>query len=138
MALQRYEHDFEPNRRVDPDVAEEYFAVLLERAGASGGIFFAEDDNLNPLGWAVIYPDKSEVYVVQEEREFGRLTELYVEAQARGRSVGRALIGACEDWARERGLKHIIISALAENDLALGAYQAVGFRPYASLLRKYL
>lgn len=138
MALQRYEHEFEPNRRIDPEVAEEYLAVLRERAEKDGRIFIAEDGQGNALGWAVIYPDQSEVYVVPEEREFGRLTELYVEAEARGRGVGRALIHACEDWARECGYKHIIIGALAQNDLALGVYQASGFVPYANLLRKYL
>jgi len=138
MALQRYEHAFEPNRRTDQAVAEEYLAVLRERAEKDNGIFIAENRACTPLGWAVIYPDSSEVYVIEEERNLGRLTELFVEAEARGQGVGRALIGACEDWARACGFKHIIIGALAENDLALDVYQASGFTPYAMLLRKYL
>jgi len=138
MALQKYEREFEPNRRVDSSVAEEYLAVLTKRAEKNGRIFIAQSENEKPLGWAVIYEDEQELYVVANERTYGRLTELYVEPEARGKGVGRALIGACEDWARARGHKHIIIGALSQNALAMAAYQRSGYAPYASLLRKYL
>ena len=138
MALQRYEREFEPNRRIDDSVAEEYFAVLQKRAERSGRIFIAQNKDRKALGWAVIYEDEHELYVVEEERTYGRLTELYVESHARGKGVGRALIAACEDWARARGHKHIIIGALSQNAAAMAAYQQTGYAPYASLLRKYL
>ena len=76
--------------------------------------------------------------MVAEERTYGRLTELFVEPEARKKGVGRALIAACEDWARARGHKHIIIGALSQNAAAITAYQRSGYAPYASFLRKYL
>ncbi len=138
MALQKYERDFEPDRRTDASVAEEYLAILRKQAAKNGQVFIAQSENGEALGWAVIYEDEAELYVVAEERIFGRLTELYVAPEARGKGVGRALITACEDWARARGLKHIVIGALSENALAIAAYQASGYVPYVSLLRKYL
>lgn len=138
MALQSHEREFEPNRRIDDSVAEEYLTVLRKRAEKNGRIFVAEDDKSHVLGWAVIYEDEQELYVVAEERTYGRLTELYVESDARGKGVGRALIAACEDWARARGHKHVLIGALSQNALAMAVYQGSGYAPYASFLRKYL
>jgi GNAT superfamily N-acetyltransferase len=138
MALQRYERAFEPNRRIDNSVAEDYLAVLKKRAEKNGCIFVAQDGSGHALGWAVVHEDKEETYVVAEERTYGRLTELYVESEARGKGVGGALIAACEDWARAHGHNQIIIGALSENTLAMAVYQGSGYAPYVSLLRKYL
>jgi len=138
MALQIYEREFEPNRRIDDSVAEEYLAVLRKRAEKNGRIFVAQDHEGRGLGWAVIYEDAQELYVVAEERKYGRLTELYVESDVRGKGIGRALINACEEWARGRGHKHILIGALSQNAAAMAAYQRSGYAPYAALLRKYL
>src|SRR5436190_1018825 len=44
--LQKYEHAFEPNRRVDAAVAEEYFTLLLKRVAA--GVMVPTGLRLNP------------------------------------------------------------------------------------------
>lgn len=138
MGLQRFEQEFEPNRRIDDSVAEDYLTVLRKRAEKNGCIFFAQDDGGRALGWAVVHEDEEETYVVAEERKYARLTELYVESDVRGTGVGRALMAACEDWARARDHKLIIIGALSQNALAMAVYQGSGYVPYVSLLRKYL
>jgi GNAT superfamily N-acetyltransferase len=56
----------------------------------------------------------------------------------RGQGVGRALIAACEDWGRERGLKVMMIGVLVRNPRAHAVYRDAGFADYATLLRKYL
>ena len=58
--------------------------------------------------------------------------------EQRGRGIGRALISACEDWARGRGLKVMMIGVLARNPRAHAIYRGAGFTDYATLLRKYL
>jgi GNAT superfamily N-acetyltransferase len=138
MALQRFEHEFEPNRRIDDSVAKDYLAELKKRAEKNGCIFIAQGSEGRALGWAVVHDDKEETYVIAEERKYARFTELFVESEARGTGVGRALIAACEDWARGRGHNLIIIGALSQNALAMAVYQGSGYAPYVSLLRKYL
>ena len=138
MALQEYEREFEPNRRIDDTVAEDYLAELRKRAEKNGCIFIAKDDQGRALGWAVVHDDEEETYVVPRERRYARFTELFVESDARGTGVGRALMSACEGWARERGHNNIIIGALFQNALAMAVYQESGYVPYVSLLRKYL
>jgi GNAT superfamily N-acetyltransferase len=137
--LQAYEKGFEPDRRTDDAVAAEFLAVLLDRvAKRNGAAFIAETEAGETLGWAAAHESENDIYVERDERTFGWISELYVVESARGLGVGRALIEACEDWARKRGLRVIMIGALAGNARALEVYRAAGYAPYATDLRKYL
>jgi GNAT superfamily N-acetyltransferase len=135
MALQRYEVAFEPNRRLDDACAEEYFAVLLK---GSGMIFVAENDDDRPVGWAVVLEDHAPVFVKEDERRFAHLAELFVEESVRGQGVGRALMAACEDWARTHKFLTIRIAHLAENARAAEVYDKAGYAPYSVQRRKRL
>ena len=52
----------------------------------------------------------------------------YVEPAARGRGVGRALIGAAEQWARAHGHGQLGSDTALDNVGSLTAHQALGFR----------
>jgi GNAT superfamily N-acetyltransferase len=66
------------------------------------------------------------------------VAELFVEASARGQGYGRALIAACENWSRSRGMAVLIIGVLVGNGKAAAVYQRDGFAPYNLFMRKYL
>lgn len=137
-ALQRFEHAFEPNRRIDPRAGADYLPELLKRVDAMNGrIFIAETDG-RPAGWSVFHTQDNMVFVVEEERRHGYIAELFVMEEMRGRGIGRALIAACGDAARALGLKLIMIGVLAGNTRAQSVYEAAGFAPYAMELRKYM
>lgn len=139
MGSQKFEHELEPNRRLDPPVAEEHFARLAaEVTRRNGRIFIAEGPAGNRLGWGVAHERENDIFVVAEERLCGYIAELYVVEAWRGKGIGQALIRACEDWARSRGLKAMMIGVLAGNSRARRIYEASGFSPYAVELRKYL
>ena len=57
--------------------------------------------------------------------------DLAVDAAWRGRGVGRALLGAVEREARERGACKITLEVLEGNVVARRAYERAGFVPYA-------
>lgn len=62
--LQKFEHEMESNRRIDPQVGEDYFAVLMARvAEHQGRVFTAEQDGV-AVGWAVFLIDDDPVYIV--------------------------------------------------------------------------
>jgi GNAT superfamily N-acetyltransferase len=53
--------------------------------------------------------------------------DMVVEARQRGRGVGRALLGAVEDWAAERGATRLQLLADRENAPALAFYDREGW-----------
>jgi len=139
LGMQHFEKAIEPDRRIDPAVEEESYAAITERvAKRNGRILIAESASGKALGWAAALEDEQEIYVLAEERTYGYIAELYVIEEARGQGVGRALIAACEDWARDRGLKVMLIGVLARNARAHAVYGGAGFDDYVTLLRKYL
>jgi GNAT superfamily N-acetyltransferase len=135
--LQKFENAFEPNRRLDPAFASEHWPVMRARAIERGAIFIAEASG-KPVGWALVLDEPGDVFVEQAERRHGFIAELFVEPSVRGQGRGRALIAACEDWTRARGLNVLIINVLARNDKAITVYDRDGFVPYNLNLRKYL
>lgn len=136
MALQRYESLLEPNRRYDLEMAEEYFATLVERA-RRGRIFVAEDAG-RPVGWAIVYEEETEAFIRADERRFAYLAELYVVETRRGTGVAYDLIDSCEGWAREAGFSTMRIDVLARNQRAARAYEKAGYTPYCQEVRKRL
>jgi len=139
LELQRFEHELEPNRRLDHAVAADYFADLEKKVRETNGtILIAEDQGAHPLGWAAAHETEEDIYVVAEQRRVGYLAELYIVEGARGLGVGRKLIAECETWARRRGLPIITIGVLPKNTRAFTLYERSGYDPYATLLRKYL
>jgi len=139
FALQLHERTFEPNRRIDPRVAEEHYAVLIPHVEKHNGkILVAEDESGSAVGWAAFHEEEGGAFILAEERKHGFLAELYVVEAARGAGVGRALIAACEEWARRRGLVSLRIGLSARNADAQKVYERVGYAPYALQMRKYL
>jgi GNAT superfamily N-acetyltransferase len=137
--LQLFEKAIEADRRIDQDIAEESYAAIIERiVKRNGRILIAEAASGKALGWAAALEDEQEIYVVAEERTYGYIAELYVIEEARRLGIGKALIAACEEWAKGRRLKVMMIGALARNVTASSVYRAAGYGEYVKLLRKYL
>ena len=53
--------------------------------------------------------------------------ELYVAPALRGKGIGRALLEAAMDAARERGAVHIDLTTSVEDTAAIGLYESSGF-----------
>jgi len=136
--LQAFEHAVESNRRLDNAVAADHMAVLDKRLAEHGGAIFFVEDAGGPLGWAVVHETVDDLFVIESERRMAYIDELYLIERARGLGAGSALIQACEDWAKVRGIGNIQIGVLAKNDRAHAIYNAAGYDDYSVQLRKYL
>ena len=136
--LQDHEAAFEPDRRRDPAWADEHWREALRRRDTRNGIMLVAEEDGVALGWAFAHDETNELFVVEEDRRHGFIAELFVVPHARGRGLGRALINACEDWARTRGHRLLMIGVLAKNARALRAYEGAGYSPYNIILRRYL
>lgn len=51
----------------------------------------------------------------------------YVEPQARGTGVGRALVAAAEAWGRSRGCREFASDTQPDNEVSIAAHRALGF-----------
>ncbi len=55
------------------------------------------------------------------------LEDLYVDERARGSGLGRALVEAVADRARERGCARVELDVSESNPAALALYEGLGF-----------
>jgi ribosomal protein S18 acetylase RimI-like enzyme len=138
MDSNQFESQWESDRRLDAAFPVEYLAELIERAKAKRGRLLVAEEGGAVVGWAMCFVDGHEIFVREEDRPFGYVAEMFVEAKARGRHIGRKLLNACEDHFRALGLKSVLIGALAPNARAVNAYRAAGYADYAVNLRKLL
>ena len=137
-ALQNHEYAFEKDRRIDPAVGKEYFTALRKRIAEQQGRVFVAAQNRSVVGWAVFLVEHNFVYVVEEQRTFGYIAELFVVEEARGRGIGQSLIAACEEEGRARGLKLMMIGVIPGNKRTAAIYTEAGYAPYSMELRKFL
>ncbi|WP_433439974.1 N-acetyltransferase family protein [Nonomuraea sp. CA-141351] len=92
-------------------------------AGRHGAVFVAvEGDDSRVIG----------VVSVSRQRHFTGATDAYVgelavaEHAVRG-GVGRRLMAAAEDWARQQGLSHLTLETGAANTTARRFYASLGY-----------
>jgi GNAT superfamily N-acetyltransferase len=57
----------------------------------------------------------------------GRITSLAVNAEARGKGVGKALVTAAEEWAWGKGARRMEVTSGDHRPVAHAFYQAVGY-----------
>jgi GNAT superfamily N-acetyltransferase len=74
------------------------------------------------LGYACLYWHFSSL----QAKDSVLMNDLYVEAGARGKGVGRALIEASADVARERGAVHLEWATAPDNHTAQRLYDSTG------------
>jgi GNAT superfamily N-acetyltransferase len=136
--LQDYEAAFEPNRRRDPNFVIDHWREAQHRCAERHGVMLVAEDDGKAVGWAFAHDEHGELFVVEPERRHGFLAEIFVMPEARGKGWGRALIEACEAWARARGHKLLTIGVLAQNQAAIRSYGGAGYVPYVTIMRRYL
>lgn len=57
-----------------------------------------------------------------------RLYSLVVDAAHTGQGIGRALLHACEQAARQRGCRELVLEVRPANAAAIGLYDSAGYR----------
>jgi len=90
--------------------------------------FFVADEGGNLLG---ILGMEVQGYGVAE---FGMM----VDAAARGRGVGGALLSAAVEWAREHGAHKVALQVWPDNAAAIALYEKHGFEKEGVLRRHYV
>lgn len=85
-------------------------------------IFIALDDEGNGLGFTLLYPSFSSVFM---QRVY-ILNDLFVSEKARGQGIGEALIEYAKQFAREMGSKWLTLETAIDNP-AQNLYKRLGW-----------
>jgi len=62
-----------------------------------------------------------------ENAETVYLYSLWLDPTARGRGLARSLVAAAVDWARQRRARTVTLRVAADNAVARGVYESLGF-----------
>lgn len=98
-------------------------ARALQAASPHAPVFVAEDAAGVPLGF--MYLETMVDYFTG--RPHAHVSILVVAAAAEGRGVGRALLGAADDWARARDHPFVTLNVFAQNARARAVYERLGY-----------
>ena len=63
-----------------------------------------------------------------ENAETVYLYSLWLDPAARRQGLARPLVAAAVDWARDRQVRTVTLRVAADNDVARGVYESLGFR----------
>jgi GNAT superfamily N-acetyltransferase len=69
------------------------------------------------------------VFLNLDEPGGAQMVQMWVDPESRGLGLGRLLVDAVADWARERGVTRLKASVTEGNHAAEALYEAVGFLP---------
>lgn len=136
--LNLFEADLVHDRRRDYGAAEGYYADLMQRlTRRNGRIVLAEVDGIivGAMGFSA---DQDAVYMAEDVRNHGTVTDLIVHDEWRGRGIGQMLLAEAERLTREAGFTRLAIGVLVANERAERTYRNFGFEPYVAIMKKDL
>jgi ribosomal-protein-alanine acetyltransferase len=92
-------------------------AHLLTRANAANLLAVSDDQRVIAYG----------TLLFRRNSVTARLYSFCVDPAARGTGLGRELLQALEEIARERGSQRLLLEVRADNRVAMGLYRRMGF-----------
>lgn len=142
MELQQHIADLDPHKRNRPasdfDVSAYVTHMLTDVEREQGRIMVADLDGV-PVGFIVgtiPAPDKEDLLDHYPSKE-GKIDELIVSAEHRGKDIGKLLVKAMEDYLQEQGCEYIRVGVFAPNTSAHRFYEKCGYTDrYTEVLKK--
>jgi GNAT superfamily N-acetyltransferase len=102
--------------------ARGWITESIEQHGKKSMVFIAEDEHGERLGFATV--SHSAHFTGEGQAYIG---ELATGETSEGRGVGKVLVQACEQWARDQGYRCISLTTGAANQRALSFYRHMDY-----------
>lgn len=115
-----------PPRRTRAELDEYNQAAMQKAMGqmpADAALLVARDEAQTPAGF--IYLTTESDYFTGDK--LGYISDLAVVPKFEGQGVGRLLMSAAEDWAREKGYRVLTLDVFAGNERARRVYEKLGY-----------
>jgi ribosomal protein S18 acetylase RimI-like enzyme len=134
VEMMRLYWEFEQIRGFNAQNAERLLSEFLKHPELGRGWIALDDQQV--LGYLLC----SRVFSFEYGGPTAAIDEIYVIGEARGRGVGKLLVGTAEQAMREQGCVHIEMEVAARNVRAQRFYSVLGFstRVGYSLMQKAL
>ncbi len=138
LELNRHEDRISGDRRTDRKGARLALEAARQSVSQSNGAALVAEIDGGIVGHLFLVFRDDAVFVREEMRRHGYVTELYVRPEARRRGIASALLAEAERLTRARGVTRLLVGVLAGNSLAEDLYARHGFTPYTIELAKVL
>lgn len=132
MALHVQVQDLHAELRPDrfrPADAEALRAALVQVLD-EGNLLLVARQQVAAVGYAVVSVRERPGNAYARARSVLYVEQICVDAGHRSHGVGRALIEAARDEARQRGIRHLELDMWTANEPARRAFAALGFRTF--------
>lgn len=138
IELQDFERQFDPRMPSGEEIADEYVVEMLKRCRDCDGTVLIAEQEGEIAGYATILCRVQSDDLDDGNLEFGLVADLVVREPFRGTGLGRKLLQAAEDYARENEVRWLRISVMSVNEGARKLYESEGFSEIYRELEKEL
>lgn len=101
------------------------------------GVLVAKDDD-QILGFIIIQQQNTPSYTCLVQYKLAYVMDIVVDANARGKGVGKQLLDAAERWGQARSVDYLELGVLEENTAAKQLYEREGYSTTSQTMRKRL
>ena len=127
IELQNFERNIDPRMPSGEDIADEYVVEMLNRCRQCDGQVLVADVDGEIAGYVTILNRVQSDDLDDGNIEFGLVADLVVRKAFRGSGLGKKLMAAAEQYARDDDVRWLRISVMAANRGATELYSALGF-----------
>ena len=112
----------------DLEKASRYISERFNRGDSE--ILVAQEGNTELAGFVQLYPSFCSVSAVP----ILILYDLYVDHSHRGKGIGRLLMNAARDFAKDNGFRRLELSTAKDNHIGQSLYESLGYELDAEFL----
>ena len=138
IGLQEFERQLDPRMPSGESIADDYLVEMFMQCRQFAGSVFVCEQGEKLAGYITVHTKYVSEDIDDGPREFGFISDVFVDEQFRGCGIGKALLSHAENHARENGASAMVIGVLASNNQAKSLYLAMGFKEFAIKLEKKL
>jgi ribosomal protein S18 acetylase RimI-like enzyme len=128
IELQDYERSFDPRMPTGIEIVGDYIPRMLFRCKHCAGMVFVAELNDEVVGFATILAKVESEEIEDGDFEYGLVSDLVVANKYQKQGIGKKLLEAAETYAKANEVRWLRIGVLAENRIADGLYDSMGFK----------
>jgi len=138
-AIQEFERIHVPELKLGPEIGSGYASMLIQRVAERNGCMLMARTETRTVGFGCAWVQSDYDMLLRDDaRTHAYVSDIFVEDAWRRRGIALRILSALEMEMHSRGCRRIRICSKATNHVALGCYNAAGYRAYEITFTKDL